>query len=76
MFLEPAIKLQAEALGRDSEENFLWPSNDWRKKAKFCNPQGNGLEAGLELKFPYVEAEVEASTGKNPTSLSVEHGED
>lgn len=36
--------------------------------------QGNGLEAGFELKFPYVEAEVEAITCKNPTSLSVKLG--
>lgn len=31
-----------------------------------CDSQGNGLEAGLELKFPYVESEVEAIACKKP----------
>lgn len=44
------------------------------KKTNFCDSQGNGLEAGLELKFPYVEAEVEAIACMNPTSLPVRLG--
>lgn len=75
MFLEPALKLQAEALGKDSEEIFVQPSDDLKNKTNFCNSQGNGLEAGLELKFPYIETEVEAIACKNPTSLSVKLGE-
>lgn len=46
-----------------------------KKKSNFCNSQGNGLEAGLELKFPYVETEIEAIACKSPTSLAVELGE-
>lgn len=46
------------------------------KKTNFCNSQGNGFEAGLELKCPYVEIEVEAIACMNPTSLTVELGED
>lgn len=30
------------------------------KNTNLRDSQGNGLEAGFELKFPYVEAEVEA----------------
>lgn len=35
------------------------------KNTNLRDSQGNGLEAGFELKFPYVEAEVEAISCKN-----------
>lgn len=35
------------------------------KNTNLRDSQGNGLETGFELKFPYVEAEVEAIACKN-----------
>lgn len=71
MSLEPALKLEAEALGKSpATSSYILLLIE---KTNICYSQGNGLEAGFELKLLYVKAEVEAIACKNQ-SLSVRLG--